>query len=1151
MAAVSWDRLLLRGFGCYATEVSLRLPSGLGVLVGPNETGKTTLIDGLSAVLFGLPAGQDPSKFNQARYRNWQHSPRFAGELHFTVDGSGYHLQRDFSTNRILLRRQDGSAWRELAQGVDNPNASRPHQIYRDWLRRLIGISQRELFQAAFCLSQPLPASADLDQAVQELLSGGGASVGLAQGALERQVKQLTRHYGEPLGSKGKGNKDRQLEQLNTQIAALQQQISTSRAAADGLRAVQAQLAAAEAARSDVRRRLQAAEALAAAWGAWRTHRERHELQLREQQQLQQALAQAEQLQRQLAEQQVSLDQYADLGNWEQSEQRLRQLEGLEAASQTIDAELLSLSEGRERLQRQRAELLAEQQALPPELANPQLAADHAHWLDWRQRQQYQELAADRLAECRLAIQQQLAALPDFSRLGEQPLRQLREWLQRLNEQQRALSRWRQAEEAVARLRARLQQEFQALEAADAAQLELLQNYRQQQWELRSRWSSATREQERLAEREQAYVELASAWRRQFDSLPPTKELLTAISQRIQAGSGSRARRHTRRRTPLLPVAAGIVAATLTYAVWGRLAGGVGVAGSCLIGLFGWLLGRWSLLRGESSRTPIPAADSPLQNWPFSRLVAAQTLLEQLLAAESRRPGPALAEAEAACEQARRDQLEWQQAVGPFQVHADPPAAYGQWRELRQELRWQSERLEAAAQDLLWDPLAPGAWFQLNQKLQLTPLWSLLPEPPQGLIDLLDPNWLEQTWAQLLSQAESWQQLQEEQARLSSPPELLPDSLVLDPLSRPDQLTQQLGAACSWSTAELAAYCQQWERLQHELTDSAARLHQLSQQQQQLQARQDELARNSRQLLTEMLPTAASSAGLDELRQRLLTARRLQAELTAGQQTLQALLSAHRADSLPALQRQSLSLGNAIAALHLRWQELVDGHPGLPSILEAAQPDQVQRLFVETEQQLAAWRQSDLQSRQQVEQLLRQQASLEGQEPCNLAAAWEQLQTLTEQRDRLQLETAALGLAYRELSAAKLDYERTHRQQLAERVSSYFQRVAGGRGRRVELDGEFRLTVLTADGIALRPTQLSRGAQDQLYFSLRLAIADLLADQCRLPLILDDPFVNSDQSRLCAIRETVMAAAADRQLWLCSHQPDLAAWGEPALLEIL
>ncbi|HEY8415910.1 MAG TPA: ATP-binding protein, partial [Thermaerobacter sp.] len=78
---VRWHRLVLRGFGPYRGEARVVFPEGLVTLVAPNETGKSTLVAGLAAVIYGLPGSSDPTRFGQARFRHWLGAARFEGEL--------------------------------------------------------------------------------------------------------------------------------------------------------------------------------------------------------------------------------------------------------------------------------------------------------------------------------------------------------------------------------------------------------------------------------------------------------------------------------------------------------------------------------------------------------------------------------------------------------------------------------------------------------------------------------------------------------------------------------------------------------------------------------------------------------------------------------------------------------------------------------------------------------------------------------------------------------------------------------------------------------------------------------------------------------------------------------------------------------------
>ena len=106
MGRVLWKNLKLVGFGRYRDGVSLQLSDGINPYIAGNEEGKSTLVAGLMAVLFGLPYSRSLDKFGTERYRNWDGSSQFEGEVLFEVDDVTYRIWRDFDTHRISLSRQ-------------------------------------------------------------------------------------------------------------------------------------------------------------------------------------------------------------------------------------------------------------------------------------------------------------------------------------------------------------------------------------------------------------------------------------------------------------------------------------------------------------------------------------------------------------------------------------------------------------------------------------------------------------------------------------------------------------------------------------------------------------------------------------------------------------------------------------------------------------------------------------------------------------------------------------------------------------------------------------------------------------------------------------------------------------------------------------
>jgi DNA repair exonuclease SbcCD ATPase subunit len=66
---------------------------------------------------------------------------------------------------------------------------------------------------------------------------------------------------------------------------------------------------------------------------------------------------------------------------------------------------------------------------------------------------------------------------------------------------------------------------------------------------------------------------------------------------------------------------------------------------------------------------------------------------------------------------------------------------------------------------------------------------------------------------------------------------------------------------------------------------------------------------------------------------------------------------------------------------------------------------------------------------------------------------------------------------------------------------------------------------------------LSQGTKDQLYFTLRTVMADLLGGDTNIPLVLDDPFHNFDELRLDKTINSIKQISKNKQIILISHRP--------------
>ena len=244
MNAVRWLSLELSGFGVY-DEMKAELPADLAVLIAANESGKSTLVAGLTAVVFGLPTSNDPTGWGTGKYRSYSSNARYAGRVEFLArDGKRYEVRRDFESHDVNLTCLEPGPRRTLFTGKHNPGARKATGKYEDLLGDLVGLTSAELFRQTFSIEQPLRSAAGLSDDVAELLAGaGGGSHLAALGYLATQVEERTRYTGDLGLSARNKNKDRELEELESRIASIEEQMLSGRAAADGLQKIQLALA--------------------------------------------------------------------------------------------------------------------------------------------------------------------------------------------------------------------------------------------------------------------------------------------------------------------------------------------------------------------------------------------------------------------------------------------------------------------------------------------------------------------------------------------------------------------------------------------------------------------------------------------------------------------------------------------------------------------------------------------------------------------------------------------------------------------------------------------------------------------------------------------------------------------------------------------
>ncbi|QBS37656.1 hypothetical protein E1B22_07505 [Thermaerobacter sp. FW80] len=1126
---VRWHRLRLQGFGPFREAVEFRFPDGLGHWVAPNESGKSTLVAGLVAILFGLPGSSDPSRYGQARYRHWGGAARFEGELEFTaVDGRRYRIQRDFATHRVRLVRLDPRGPVEEWAGTHNPAANRPAPGYEEAIRRLVGIGSRAVLLETFCLQQPLPAPAAADRQpglapeVQELLAGAGArSPAQALAALEEAIRALTRWTRE-LGVSGQNlRQDRAIEQVEQRIRQLEEAIARDREAADALEGVRRRRAEVAAQRQALEQRLERCRERHDAWAEWRRRVERYRDRLVQRRRIEQAVQRAA----------------------------------------VLEAEVAALRE-------------EERRRWPG-------------WEDWAGDDESGLAAAlDRL----LQVSQAAAALRDQLAVLER-----RRWQAAARVLWAAWCRYRFLDRALATLD-RLGRRAPRLAAASADELERLRAAPRQEAELQRQAAALAgelraREQalEALAEEGRALAATFAEVQRWTPEIAAAAAEAAALQEEIQRREHEAERRRAemvqrrrlgRRVALAVAAAAGVAAATLGRAVeapgW-MLALAVGLAA---LGV-GWLA--WRGVAGAQRVAP-----------------AVEEGLRQRLEAVRARLGPWAHEAPARLRELEGRFREWQARQASLEERRRRETA------ARDDVRRRLEAVEASIEDLRrWVASFTGGagavdrvttWWDavcsLRRRLEeertrlAAELWGVRSGPPPSADEVAElvlpetgPSWSAMARIVVAGDADPGGS-----ASPADPREALGDGAPSGAWTV-GRLVEQLSRwdAASWE--EPAAEADRWRRLEEReaawlqaleaswspggdpepaaVPDGPPAVYEHLQRLEVEQAQEAEAtARRAETLAQELASLTAQEAALRARCRALLEAcggdpiqarEQWQAYAAHRQRRreregeLKGVLGAWETPDTEALAVRLEQWRDACLVELRAIEDLAKRFPELPTG-EDLDPAQAAHPLAGLEEERrgieAAIRQADA----ELQHLTAQEAALLQQAPLNIAQAELELVALQARREALRDELDALVLAHRHLREALEEFHATYRQRLEDAASRYFARITGQPGRRVVLDARFRLSVREADGTPVVAEQLSQGTRDQLFWALRVAVADLLAGDVNLPFVLDDPFVHWDDRRLEEGRRIVTALAQDRQVVVLSHRPALAAWGQPVEL---
>lgn len=160
----------------------------------------------------------------------------------------------------------------------------------------------------------------------------------------------------------------------------------------------------------------------------------------------------------------------------------------------------------------------------------------------------------------------------------------------------------------------------------------------------------------------------------------------------------------------------------------------------------------------------------------------------------------------------------------------------------------------------------------------------------------------------------------------------------------------------------------------------------------------------------------------------------------------------------------------------------------------------------------------------------------------DLAALEGELEFLHRRKSELDFTYKAYEEAISAVEAVTHTVSAEFLPELSKQASAHFARLTSGRYTSVCVSPGWEITTDCADRTEVKPTALSVGALDQLYFALRLGCGELLSAGRRLPLVLDDPFASFDRPRLDNALGLLKVIARENQVLLMTHDPYILDW---------
>ncbi len=155
----------------------------------------------------------------------------------------------------------------------------------------------------------------------------------------------------------------------------------------------------------------------------------------------------------------------------------------------------------------------------------------------------------------------------------------------------------------------------------------------------------------------------------------------------------------------------------------------------------------------------------------------------------------------------------------------------------------------------------------------------------------------------------------------------------------------------------------------------------------------------------------------------------------------------------------------------------------------------------------------------------------------------EQMNELEEKIEKYELLRKAYEVGIDVLAESIDEFQRNYRKDLESLISQVFCEITSGRYTGVSLDTHFNIKAKKGD-FEIEKENLSSGTKDQLFFAMRIALAEYMASMTSIPLLLDDPFTSFDKNRRDRARQLLKEISKRHQVILFTHDDSYISWAD-------